>query len=130
MFDRKLTLDRVDPEVWAAIQKEDKRQEQHIELIASENYASPAVMQAQGGGSILNNGSTAAHRANSSPSLYSALKAAVCHFTRCMALELADHGIRVNTVCAAAARTAPGTGQINTPAGCFRPCSPPISTRP
>lgn len=57
-----------------------------------------AVMQAQGGGSILNNGSTAAHRANSSPSLYSALKAAVCHFTRCMALELADHGIRVNTV--------------------------------
>jgi NAD(P)-dependent dehydrogenase (short-subunit alcohol dehydrogenase family) len=57
-----------------------------------------AVMQAQGGGSILNNGSTAAHRANSSPSLYSALKAAVCHFTRCMSLELADHGIRVNTV--------------------------------
>ncbi len=56
------------------------------------------VMQAQGGGSILNNGSTAAHRANSSPSIYSALKAAVCHFTRCMALELAEHGIRVNTV--------------------------------
>jgi glycine hydroxymethyltransferase len=48
MFDRKLTLDRVDPDVWAAIQKEDTRQEQHIELIASENYASPAVMQAQG----------------------------------------------------------------------------------
>jgi len=48
MFDRKLTLDRVDPDVWATIQKEDKRQEQHIELIASENYASPAVMQAQG----------------------------------------------------------------------------------
>ena len=48
MFDRTLTLDRVDPEVWAAIQQEDKRQEQHIELIASENYASPAVMQAQG----------------------------------------------------------------------------------
>lgn len=48
MFDRNLTLDRVDPEIWAAIQKEDKRQEQHIELIASENYASPAVMQAQG----------------------------------------------------------------------------------
>lgn len=48
MFDRTLTLDRVDPEVWSAIQKEDKRQEQHIELIASENYTSPAVMQAQG----------------------------------------------------------------------------------
>ena len=48
MFDRTLTLDRVDPEVWDAIQKEDIRQEQHIELIASENYTSPAVMQAQG----------------------------------------------------------------------------------
>lgn len=48
MFDRKLTLDRVDSAVWAAIQQEDTRQEQHIELIASENYASPAVMQAQG----------------------------------------------------------------------------------
>ena len=48
MFDRKLTLDRVDPDVWDAIQKEDIRQEQHIELIASENYTSPAVMQAQG----------------------------------------------------------------------------------
>lgn len=48
MFDRHLLLDRVDPEVWDAIEKEDQRQEQHIELIASENYASPAVMQAQG----------------------------------------------------------------------------------
>ena len=48
MFDRKLTLDRVDPDVWDAIQKENIRQEQHIELIASENYTSPAVMQAQG----------------------------------------------------------------------------------
>lgn len=48
MFDRSHTLDVVDPEVWAAIEKEDIRQEQHIELIASENYASPAVMQAQG----------------------------------------------------------------------------------
>ena len=48
MFDRTLTLDRVDPDVWNAIQKEDQRQEQHIELIASENYTSPAVMQAQG----------------------------------------------------------------------------------
>ncbi len=48
MFDRKRTIDQVDPDVWAAIQNEDHRQEQHIELIASENYASPAVMQAQG----------------------------------------------------------------------------------
>src|SRR5690625_4177808 len=48
MFDRSNTLDRVDPDVWAAIQKEDERQEQHIELIASEHDASPAAMQAQG----------------------------------------------------------------------------------
>lgn len=48
MFDRSHTLDQVDPELWAAIQKENVRQEQHIELIASENYTSPAVMQAQG----------------------------------------------------------------------------------
>src|SRR5690625_7702038 len=48
MFDRSRTLDQVDADVWAAIQKENVRQEQHIELIASENYASPAVMQAQG----------------------------------------------------------------------------------
>ena len=48
MFDRSLTLDQVDADVWAAIQQENTRQEQHIELIASENYASPAVMQAQG----------------------------------------------------------------------------------
>ena len=48
MFDRSRTLDQADPEVWAAIQKENVRQEQHIELIASENYTSPAVMQAQG----------------------------------------------------------------------------------
>ena len=49
MFDRtQSTLADVDPELWATIGLEDKRQEAHIELIASENYASPAVMQAQG----------------------------------------------------------------------------------
>ncbi|MFC4278887.1 serine hydroxymethyltransferase [Achromobacter aloeverae] len=48
MFDRSRTISQVDPDLWAVIQKENVRQEQHIELIASENYASPAVMQAQG----------------------------------------------------------------------------------
>jgi len=49
MFDRsQSTVARVDPEVWAAIEGENRRQEDHIELIASENYASPAVMAAQG----------------------------------------------------------------------------------
>ena len=49
MFDRSRTIETVDPELWAAIQAENHRQEAHIELIASENYASPAVMAAQGG---------------------------------------------------------------------------------
>ncbi len=44
----KQTLETVDPDLWAVIQKEHQRQEQHIELIASENYTSPAVMAAQG----------------------------------------------------------------------------------
>ena len=49
MFDRNTsTLALVDPELWGAVQAENRRQEDHIELIASENYTSPAVMQAQG----------------------------------------------------------------------------------
>jgi len=49
MFSRQQhTIAHVDPEIWAAIQAENQRQEAHIELIASENYTSPAVMAAQG----------------------------------------------------------------------------------
>jgi glycine hydroxymethyltransferase len=48
MFSRSLTLAQSDPELWQAIGAENRRQEEHIELIASENYASPAVMAAQG----------------------------------------------------------------------------------
>src|SRR3990172_4191470 len=48
MFDRNFTLDKADPEIWRAMQHEVRRQQDHIELIASENYTSPAVMQAQG----------------------------------------------------------------------------------
>ncbi len=48
MFSRKNTIAAFDPELWAAIQNENRRQEDHIELIASENYTSPAVMEAQG----------------------------------------------------------------------------------
>jgi glycine hydroxymethyltransferase len=49
MFDRlQSTVANVDPELWSVIQRENQRQEEHIELIASENYASPAVMAAQG----------------------------------------------------------------------------------
>jgi glycine hydroxymethyltransferase len=46
-------LAKVDPEIWQAIQAESRRQEEHLELIASENYASPAVLAAQG--SVLTN---------------------------------------------------------------------------
>ncbi len=50
MFKRSThTIEAVDPELWAAMLAENRRQEEHIELIASENYASPAVMAAQGG---------------------------------------------------------------------------------
>ena len=48
MVDRQNTLAKTDPELWTAITDENRRQEDHIELIASENYTSPAVMQAQG----------------------------------------------------------------------------------
>jgi glycine hydroxymethyltransferase len=48
MFSYSKTLNSCDPELWQAIEGERQRQEHHIELIASENYTSPAVMQAQG----------------------------------------------------------------------------------
>src|SRR5690606_33061019 len=53
MFSRDLTLARFDAELFAAMEQEAQRQEEHIELIASENYTSPAVMEAQG--SVLTN---------------------------------------------------------------------------
>ncbi|QDJ13002.1 serine hydroxymethyltransferase [Mergibacter septicus] len=48
MLTREMNLADYDPILWQAIQAEDRRQEEHIELIASENYTSPRVMQAQG----------------------------------------------------------------------------------
>lgn len=48
MFDKSQNIATTDPELYAAITAENQRQEDHIELIASENYASPAVMEAQG----------------------------------------------------------------------------------
>lgn len=50
MFTRDMTIAGYDEELWAAMQAEEVRQEEHIELIASENYTSPRVMQAQGSG--------------------------------------------------------------------------------
>jgi glycine hydroxymethyltransferase len=48
MYSRSTTLAQADPELWATIAAETQRQEDHIELIASENYASPCVRAAQG----------------------------------------------------------------------------------
>ena len=48
MFSKQKTLAKVDNELWQAIQSENRRQEDHIELIASENYVSYAVLEAQG----------------------------------------------------------------------------------
>ena len=53
MFSRKVRISDFDPAVWAAMERETVRQEEHIELIASENYTSPCVMEAQG--SVLTN---------------------------------------------------------------------------
>ncbi|TFH03892.1 MAG: serine hydroxymethyltransferase, partial [Spirochaetales bacterium] len=48
MFQKDMSIAGFDPELSAAIASEEKRQEEHIELIASENYASPRVLEAQG----------------------------------------------------------------------------------
>ena len=69
-----------------------------------------ALAMREHGGVILNCGSTAAHRAGSQSAMYSSLKAAVCHFTRCAALELAASRIRVNTISPAAATPSPRGG--------------------
>jgi glycine hydroxymethyltransferase len=53
MFSKTLNLSQFDPQLWEAMQHESQRQEDHVELIASENYASPLVMAAQG--SVLTN---------------------------------------------------------------------------
>lgn len=53
MFDKSMNIQSFDPVLWEAMQQESRRQEDHIELIASENYVSPRVLEAQG--SVLTN---------------------------------------------------------------------------
>jgi NAD(P)-dependent dehydrogenase (short-subunit alcohol dehydrogenase family) len=61
-------------------------------------HAAP-ILRGQRSGSIINNASIAAHRVGYSSSIvYSAAKAAVVHLTRCVALELGEHGVRVNSI--------------------------------
>ncbi len=60
-------------------------------------HAAP-VMKAQGSGSIINNGSVAGLRAGYSSMIYAAAKAAVIHLTRCVAMELGENNVRVNSI--------------------------------
>lgn len=48
MFDKSMTIEGFDDELFQALKEERRRQEDHIELIASENYSSPRVQEAQG----------------------------------------------------------------------------------
>ena len=67
-------------------------------VVLGMKYAAP-IMKAQGSGSIINNASVAAHQAGwSSSTFYSMCKAAVLHLSRCVAMEMGECGVRVNTV--------------------------------
>jgi NAD(P)-dependent dehydrogenase (short-subunit alcohol dehydrogenase family) len=66
-------------------------------VVLGMKHAAP-VMSRQGSGSIINTGSVGGLRAGTSPHIYAAAKAAVIHLTRCVAIELADKGIRVNSI--------------------------------
>ena len=76
-----------------------------------------ALAMREQGGVILNCSSTVAHRAGSQSAVYSALKAAVSHFTRCAALELAEHRIRVNAISPGAIVTPMFLKALPVPAG-------------
>lgn len=76
-----------------------------------------ALVMREHGGVILNCASTAAHRAGSQSAVYSALKAAVAHFTRCAALELAESRIRVNAISPGAIVTPIFLKELGVPAG-------------
>lgn len=81
-------------------------------------------MKPQRAGSILNNASTAGHRTGHGPVLYSVAKAAVLHLTRVAAIQLADYGIRVNSVSPGAVATpifSIGTGLANEQAAAAMP---------
>lgn len=66
-------------------------------VVLGMKYVAP-VMVRQGSGSIINTGSVGGLRAGASPHMYSMAKAAVIHLTRCVAVELAEKSIRVNTI--------------------------------
>lgn len=67
-------------------------------VVAGMKHAAP-VMKRQGGGSIISTASVAGLVAGAGPHVYSACKAAVIHLTRPVAMELGEHGVRVNCIC-------------------------------
>src|SRR4030095_5031254 len=67
-------------------------------------HAAP-VMKRQGAGSIISTASVAGLRAGFGPHVYSAAKAGVVHLTRSVAMELGEHGVRVNCICPGAIAT-------------------------
>ena len=67
-------------------------------------HAAPIMIE-QGSGSIINNASVAGLRTGYGPHIYSAIKAAVIHLTKCVAMELGEHGVRVNSICPGAIAT-------------------------
>jgi NAD(P)-dependent dehydrogenase (short-subunit alcohol dehydrogenase family) len=75
-------------------------------------HAAP-VMRAAGRGSIINTASVAGLKTGESPHLYSVAKAAVIHLTRSVALELGEHGVRVNCICPGIIATPLAAGRPN-----------------
>jgi len=73
-------------------------------------------MKAQGNGVIINTASVAGLQAGFGPLVYSAAKAAVAHFSRCLAVELAPFGIRVNAICPGLILTNIFTNSLGIPA--------------
>ncbi len=67
-------------------------------VVLGMKHAAPIMIE-QGSGSIINTSSVAGLRTGFGPHVYSALKAAVAHLTRSVAMELGEHGVRVNAVC-------------------------------
>jgi NAD(P)-dependent dehydrogenase (short-subunit alcohol dehydrogenase family) len=75
-------------------------------------YAGQAMVDAGRGGRIINIGSTSAHQARVDATAYPAAKAGVLHLTRCLAAQLAPHGIRVNSVSPNRVATEVGPGEV------------------
>ena len=73
-------------------------------LIVCKTFVVP--MRERGDGVVINLASAAAHLGVSDGSIYAILKAAVAHYTRCLAKELMDHGVRVNAVSPGPTKTA------------------------